>query len=223
VSDASVFTYVDLQDAVLDKRFPSSRRASVTQWLAVAYQDVWDAGNWSFKQVSREAWYTTADGTSSGLASATPTMPATLGRVTRIFDDLGDELDEYDEDSFEGRFSALDVQGTTGRPYAFTVIDRQIHLAPKPDAAYLFNVSYRRRMAHRNVGGVAVAGFMTQSDDSPLWSDHQWILVPRAQAIGLKMLNDPTWPPLQDEYDRLLTSMKRDYEQRAFPRQWPSY
>jgi hypothetical protein len=80
-------------------------------------------------------------------------------------------------------------------------------------------VSYRRRLAHKNAAGTVVGGYFTDGSDYPLWDDHHSILIPRAQSIGLKSLNDPTWPPLQDEYDRQIELMMLDYLP-DFPSTW---
>jgi hypothetical protein len=64
-----------------------------------------------------------------------------------------------------------------------------------------------------------VGGYFTAGTDYPLWDDHHSILIPRAQVLGLKSLNDPTWPPLQDEYDQQIELMKLDYLPN-FPSTW---
>ncbi|MBA2370737.1 MAG: hypothetical protein H0V71_03720, partial [Chloroflexi bacterium] len=49
--DANALTYLQLQDAVLGRRFPAaSQRANSKRWLATAYQDVWSADDWAFKR-----------------------------------------------------------------------------------------------------------------------------------------------------------------------------
>jgi hypothetical protein len=201
-------TYADLKTAVLGKRFPASAVASAAQWIHVAYQDVWDAADWSFKRVSRAAFYTSSDATSTGAATATPSMPAAFARAKRIYDDNGDPLVELAEEEFEDTYTG---DTSTGRPEAFTVVNRQVILAPTPNQAYLFSLSYWRRVAHKDSSGNVVTGFLSADGDYPLWDDHHRIVVPRAQMVGLMELNDPTWPPLGDEYGRLLESMKSDY------------
>lgn len=208
MADANALTYAQLVAAVLQNRFPASLTGTAQQWLAVAYQEVWDAANWTFKHVSRASFYTSADGTSSGTATETPLMPTAFADATRLLDDLGCPLGRYSQGEFEDAFTS---DTSTGRPWAYAVIDRQVHLGPTPDKAYLFKLSYRRRLAHKDASGNVVAGFLAADTDVPVWDDHHRVLVPRAQMIGLKEKNDPTWPPLDDEWQRGLLGMRRDY------------
>jgi len=186
----------------------------VPAWLAAAYTDVWNAAKWTFKRVSREAFYTTADGTSGGTPTATPVMPAAFASIRALVDDQGDALTQLAEFDFESRYTA---DTTTGRPCYFMVVDRQITLWPTPDAAYLFSLSYNRRIATRTASGDDQEGIYQVDGDLPLWDDHHYILVTRAKIIALKNLTDPTAQMLQDEYGRLLDAMMDEYIE-ALPR-----
>lgn len=199
--------YSDLTAAIYERRFPSS--APVSQWLAAAYADVWNAAQWNFKRVSRASFYTTADGLVGGTASATPLMPTALSRVTLLLDDQGNEVEQLDEEQFERRFT--EQTASTGKPQAFTVVNKQIILWPTPDAAYLFKLSYRRRLATKTAGGTVQAGFFSADTDLPLWDDHHYILVTRSKIIGLRDRSDPTASDLVEEYQRALEAMIEEY------------
>jgi hypothetical protein len=215
-------TYSDLLDAIRERRFPSSSPAA--QWLAAAYADVWNAHNWTFKEVSRAAFYTTADGTSTGAASPTPLMPAAFGRARALYDDQGCALVELDQGEFERRYTPyLTPSVVTGRPEAFMVVNRQITLAPTPDSKYAFTLSYRRRLATRTAGGAVQAGFFQNNTDLPLWDDHHYLLVLRAKLIGLRDRSDPTASDLQGEYGQLLEAMREDYTVATARRQLPAW
>ena len=213
-------TFADQKAAVAGDRIPTTQ--PISQWLAAAYTDIWNAGKWTFKKVSRENFYTTADGTSTGAASATPDMPAAFGEMIALLDDQGFELTWLTETEFESQYT--EANATTGRPSVFTVVNRQIQLWPTPDAAYLFKVSYKRRLATRNSSGVVQAGFYQADTDFPLWDDHHYILVLRAKLLGLKSLADPTADMLEGEFGRLLDAMTEDYTEKL-PRgyQMPSW
>jgi hypothetical protein len=198
----------------------TSETTDIPEWLAAAYVDVWNAANWTFKRVSRETFYTTDDGTSTGVPTATPKMPAAFAEATVLLDDQGYEVKQMPEIDFETKLTDT----TTGRPAYYTVVNRQILLWPTPDAAYAFKVSYKRRLATRNSSGTVHAGFYTADTDLPLWDDHHYILVVRAKILGLKLMTDPTADMLQDEYGRLMDAMMAEYVERL-PRgyQLPAY
>lgn len=211
--DANALTYLQLQDAVLGRRFPAaSQRDNAKRWLATAYADVWTAADWTFKRVSRaELTMTSGD--------STPAMPADFGQVLYIYDDSGAPLVELGQDEFEATYADVLLTAQTGLPEVFMVVDRQIHVAPLPSAT-TFRLSYKRRISHRESDDSVAAGYMDEDSDSPLWDDHHSLLIARATAIGLQELNDPTWSGPQEEYERQLARMERDYVYEYPARQW---
>lgn len=211
---ANALTYLALQNAVLGRRFPaSSERTNAKRWLATAYQDVWSAADWTFKRVSRAALAMTS-------GDSTPTMPADFGEAIDLYDDSGTPMMHLQQDEFEYRYGDILLNSQTGLPEAFTVVNRQIEVAPLPSTT-TFRLSYYKRLCHKEADGTTTtAGFMDEDDDYPYWDDHHAILIPRATAIGLQEINDPTWGQAQDEYERQLERMKADYTQRRPSRQW---
>lgn len=204
---ANALNLAALRTAVLGRRFPAaSQTTNATRWLATAYADVWAAGNWTFKRVSRESLAIVA-------GDETPDMPAAFGDATKLFDNQGSEIPRMHQDEFEACYAAELVQGIRGVPEAFTVVNRQIILAPIPQATTTFKLSYERRMAHKQADETTVvAGFMDADTDYPLWDDHHALLIPRAQAIGLQEVSDPTWQLAQADYERQLDRMVTDYD-----------
>lgn len=201
--------YGDQKTEVLRDRFPNTAPAAA--WLAAAYTEVWNAAPWSFKRVSRETFYTTADGTSTGTATASPLMPAAFSRGVAVYDDLGDKLEELLPHEFERRFAGDPVFGP---PDTFCVVNRQVQLFPTPDAAYAFTISYRRRLSTRTTAGVFQAGFYLDDSDIPAWDDHHYLLVVRARILGGRIYSDPTVDQLENEYARLLDAMVEDYTEQ---------
>ena len=201
-------TYGDIKTAVEGDTIPATQ--PVAQWVAAAYTSIWSAAPWTFKRVSGVPFYATADGTATGAASATPTMPADIADTLVLTDQNGDELSQLGQQDFERSFNS-DV--STGGPTHFTVVDRQIRLWPVPDSAYQFTLSYKRRLATRDSSGNIQAGFFKADTDFPLWDDHHYLIVVRAKLLGLKSLTDPTASALEDEYMDLLAAMREEYTQ----------
>lgn len=199
-------SFADQRIAVYERRFPAS--ANVTQWLAAAYTDVWNAARWTFKRAYRETWYTTDTGLVGGTATAAPDMPDTFAEVHKLFDNNGSQLVERQPDDFDYRIAGPTI---TGVPSEFTVVNRQIHLYPTPTSALAFTISYRRKLCTRTAAGLFQTGFYTQDTDIPAWDDHHYLLVLRAKIIGLRDRSDPTAGDLEEEYARLLEAMRADY------------
>ena len=212
--DANAINYLALQDAVLGRRFPAaSQRPNAKRWLATAYQDVWSAADWTFRRVSRASLAVSAGDT-------TPAMPPDFGTAIDLYDEFGNKLEYLAQERFERYFADSLVQSAQGQPLAFTVVNRQIELSLQPGTA-TFRLSYFRRLSHKESDGTTVTGgFMDEDSDYPLWDDHHSVLVPRATAIGLIEVNDPTWEQAQMEYERQLDRMREDYEQRRPAYQW---
>jgi hypothetical protein len=214
MADANALTYLNLQDAILGRRFPAaSQRANSKRWLATAYQDVWSAADWTFKRVSR-ATFAVVSGNNQ------PTMPATFGDAIELFDNQGARLLRLSEEDFERAYADSIVTVTTGVPVAYMVVNRQIHLAPIPSVTANFALSYTRRVSCRDTALAVKAGVMSVDTDYPLWDDHHSVLIPRAVAIGLIELNDSTSDAAQAEYERQLARMRDDYEHTLPQTQW---
>lgn len=209
-------TYKALQDAVLGRRFPAStQRENSKRWLDTAYADVWNALRgesryWTFEIVFRSTLPVTA-------GDSTPTLPSDYGDTIALFDESGSELERISPEDFERRFASTTANEA---PYAYTVVDRVLHLGPTPSGSVNYTHTYRRRLSHKANGVTVTAGFMDSDTDAPLWDDHHSVLIPRAMAVGLLELNDPTWEQMQAEFERQLSRMREDYEQVRPQRQW---
>lgn len=195
-----------MQTAVRERRFPTS--SPITDWIKAAYADIWNAKNWSFKYLTNQTFWTTSDSLSSGSASQTPKMPTDFSRVTSLYDDQGYELRWLEQADFERNWTNVT---STGRPCEFTVVNNRIILGPTPNAAYSFDLSYRRRLATRNSSDTVQAGFFQADTDKALWDDHDYVIVIRAKIIGLRDRSDPTAGDLEGEYVRLLEAMAEEW------------
>ena len=202
-------TYQALYQAIIGTRFPqASQLTNAKRWLDTAYQDVWNAADWTFRRVPMSSFAVT---------SAQPTMPTDYADTIDLYSPDGTQLVRLSEEDFE-RYYLGSIASASGPADAYAVINRQIYLSSPASGTYTH--SYRRRMAHKDTGGSVVAGPMSADSDKPLWDDHHGVLIPRAQAIGLLELNDPTWELPQNEYERQLSRMKQDYEQVRPATQW---
>lgn len=206
--DANALNRGALVAAILGRRFPAaSQTTNAQRWLNTAYQDVWDAFDWTFKRVSLSTLSIVS-------GDETPVMPSDYGDTYTLLDQNGEELTRMSQADFEWEFGPdLTATAPVGSPWAYTVVNRQIMLAPKPGITGDFKHSYRRRVSHLQSDQTTVAaGAMDADTDYPLWPDHHGILIPRAQSIGLKEINDPTWPGPQGEYELQLDRMLHDLE-----------
>lgn len=202
-------TYANIYQAVLGGRFPqASQLTNSKRWVDTAYQDVWGAADWTFKRVPLA---------NLTVSSATPTMPTDFADVINLYDPQGYVLTRLSQEEFEDYYTP-NASSVIWPADAYAVVNRQIYLNAATSGTY--KLSYKRRMAHKDNGGSVVAGPMSADTDKPLWDDHHAILIPRAQVIGLLELNDPSWEPLQQEYEKQLSRMKVDYEQVNPKKQW---
>src|SRR3990172_10423488 len=93
--DANALTYLNLQDAVLGRRFPiASQRPNAKRWLATAYADVWTAVDWTFRRVSLSTLNLSA-------GDSTPPIPADYGDTIELYDQQGYRLQRLAQDKFE--------------------------------------------------------------------------------------------------------------------------
>jgi hypothetical protein len=198
-----------LVTAILGRRFPAaSQTTNALRWLGTAYSDVWHASDWTFKRVSLSNLSVVA-------GTRTPTMPTDYGESLLLVDQYGDELERMPQEQFEATFASDFALNVRGAPWAFTVVSGQLILGPIPSTTATFLHSYQRRVSHLQSDQATVqAGFMDADADYPLWSDHHGVLIPRAVAIGLQELNDPTWQEPQQEYERQLSRMEEDHGQK---------
>ena len=209
MADANALNFLALQDAVLGRRFPAaSQRPNAKRWLATAYADVWGAADWRFKRVSLSPLDVTS-------GEQTVPVPVDYEETLSLFDQYGDELTRMAEEDFERTFAADFANSIVGAPWAYTVVDGNLILGPRPNVTTTFSHSYKRRLSHLASDQQTVqAGFMDADIDYPLWRDHHSVLIPRAVSIGLQELNDTTWQQPQQEYERQLARMQAQHGQK---------
>lgn len=198
-----ILNFTALQTAVQANRFDASQ--DMATWVRTAYEQLWQAAEWSFKKVSSTAITLPTTGL--------PTMPADFSRMGGggLYDDLGEELEPLEETEFRRRYLESRVAGATGRPTAYTVIDRQIVLGPYPDKAYSGFIAYTRRLCTRDSGGALQVGNFQVGTDLPFWNhttgEHHYVIALRAMITGRVFESDMSAQMLQEEFQQALTAM----------------
>lgn len=199
-------TYLEIVNEILNLRFNENRRSMAQRWVGIKEMEVWSAYDWPFKVV-RGATLTIASGNIS------PTMPTGFFKVLKngLQDDLGSKLTYLEPDLFDSYY--VGTSNTyQGRPQEYTIVNGVLYLGPTPDTGYTFTVSYQRTYVHLNGAGAVTAGPMSADTDTPIWdSQFHFLLVPAAMGLGLKLENDPTSGPIDQEYAALMARMADHY------------
>lgn len=203
-------TLAEIADEVRRARFTAAGTGEPESWVRHAYGRVWSAEEWTFKRVGPTAFPVSAGATD---------LPDDADRVLVLTDPEQEEPLTYVEPGDFDRYLSPGLPA--GGPSWFTIYNRQIVVAPVPDGGYTFDLSYQRRLSHFNVSAEPVAGHMVAGDDSPLWpDDHHDILITGGLVRGLQLKNDPTWPPLADEFRQQLQDMRDSYLDKPGPVQY---
>lgn len=189
--------------------------SSQNNWLDHAYTYIWNSGNWSFKKVDQAILTVT---------SATPTMPADFGSVDYIEDNFGAVLDELDPAEFDSYFAVVPAL-SSGQPWAYKVVNRQVTLGPTPPGGTLnFKWSYTRRVVHLDSAPSTQPGTLQADTDSPFWpADHHMVLVYAAAVIGHFSKSNPFAGNFVGLREDALRMMREDLEIEFAPGQsWGS-
>jgi hypothetical protein len=194
-------TFADMVNEVIAFRFNSTQDIYVKRWLNLREQEIWSAAEWPWKKMI--GVQLTIDQNDNYLD-----LPGTVRRVENVYDESGAPLAWFPPDEFARRNRGNTVPG---HPAEYTLSGNQIQVAPVADNNYGFTIDYERGIWHFNQAGVRIDGPMTEDTDYPAWDQaYYWILVPGAMATGLRMENDPTFQPLENEFVAILDVMRED-------------
>jgi hypothetical protein len=194
-------TFDDLADAVIRNRFQESNRTDVKLWLNASYTAIWQEADWYFKHVTAAPWTVTA-------GDDAPAMFSDFAEAEGVFNENGEPLIYLPQKQLEDNYLGDDGSGSSE---AYTVVGREIILAPTPATTRTYYLSYRRRISHVDVGGSAAAGVMSEDGDQPIWgAEFDYLLVADAQLTGELLHKDPQAAQTQVVRDRMLDSLKRD-------------
>lgn len=208
-----ILNYGVLKEQVQGRRFTNTQLTSgIPYWLFQAYQDVWDAGDWHFKKVRLAALALT----SGSYAGTVDDARGPVVDVLNVYDENGSQIPRLPWDDWRARYAQSISDATvTSKPTAWALDGTNVRVGPRADATYAWTCDYRRGVTTRTSLGVEQPGWFQGDADIPLWDGHGRLLVVRAQSIGLKDVNDPTFGPLDDEYDIALARFTEDHHDRG--------
>jgi len=193
--------FLDMISEIINFRFNQTQDLYVKRWLNMREQQVWAATEWPWKKLTNVTMQIDAGDSALDL-------PVAVRRVINVYDQDGQPLSWIPPDEFASRNRAVAPQGV---PSEYTLSSNQIILSPTSAGVYDFSIDYERGIFHYDGSNTKANGPMSVDTDYPAWDEAwHWILVPGAMATGLKMENDPTWEPLEQEFVTGLDAMKED-------------
>lgn len=201
----------EIEDQVIFGSFkPAQRTPYVRGWVNTRYARLWTSFEWAFKMVEAVAMATVP-------GSRYLTLPSDFGAMRGLYDETGvRELPCLEEAVFNRNYLSSRIAGQTGKPEAYTVVNRRVILGPVPNAVYTFYGSYKRLLGYDtgNPSGTFKVGQMGETDptkDKPWWPAEHWeVLVIGARALGLKLVNDTAWFALEQQFEDLVQGMVAD-------------
>lgn len=197
-------TFNELATEVITTRFNESMRARIKRWINVCEQKIWDAEDWPFKYVTDQALTVTANTQTINTSSITD-----FNRPITLLDQDGVKIVYLTNREWDDQY-ADDL--SFGEPVNYTMVNRTIYLGPTPNANATFTCRYERVYAHLNSSGVITPGLMNADNDTPIWdAAYHFALVVGALSLGLRLSNDPTWEPLELEYQEEIARMRNHY------------
>lgn len=204
-------TFKQLQDEVIGFRFNETQRESVKRWLNIRVSRIWTMADWPWSRVDMASLTINA-------GDNTPTLPSDLKTPIQMLDELGDEVCELEASEFDYMYRYSQINGNQSRPCHFKFTNGVLTLGMTPVSSTSFSLSYRRKIYHLDLrysvdgSPAVVVGPMSADSDTPPWdSDWHQLLVPGAMAYGLKLENDPTWEPLEQEFQNGVQDLMEFY------------
>lgn len=198
-------TFADIYGDAIEARFNTGQTTQIKRWINFREAQIHAAAEWPWKIVGPTSLTVTS-------GDSTPTMPSNIERPMAVYNEFGDRLAYATQADFDGLFLPGVASSTSGRPTVFKWNNGVMTLGDIPNANYTFTMTYERKLSHYAVGGALTVGPMSATTDYPLF-DAEWhqILVTGALATGLKIENDPTWEPLEQEFAHMLAQMVEHY------------
>jgi hypothetical protein len=218
--------FKELQDAVLEDRFDEEKREACKHWINAWEGRVWNATDWAIKGAPEVAVALSGGTGEFGL----PAGLAYFSQTLQMLDDQGNLLDFVTPDRFTELYDPYLHGGAgAGRTDVWTMSFDPVanlgsfQVAPAPAGSITYYLQGWNLPLHRATASTIAPGMMLNDLDRPWWVDgYEYFLVPGAMSLGLKLENDPTWPPLEAEAQAGLQALVDllDPEQRSETRQW---
>lgn len=191
----TAMTFLELQNAVIDKAFDESDRAAVKTWLNFRLAWIFDLEDWTFTQDSDLVTVTAG-------SQSVSSLPADFAIALGLDNELGDPLEPIDEyRNFARRYIGSN-NSAAGRPEAFHADGTSILVGPTPSitsAAYL--LSYEKEPTL----------LVADADEPGIPEGYHLALVHGAKAEGFKLSNVPLAEQFDDDFQAAITAMRRKY------------
>lgn len=196
-------TFGQILDDVLDNplRFEADLRPRAGRAVNLRYAHVWALEDWTFRFATCTLDVPVGGG---------PLAPEVgdFGTPVYLWDANGAQLVYMNEDEFTANYA-----GQTGTAAGWTVIAGQILLGPAPSTGS-FTCYYRRRLSQ----------LVDESEYPMLPPEFHLMLVHGGRAELLSVSDDPMTSLMEDQFQRDLEAMKREYLIDAIgqPAMWPT-
>lgn len=196
-------TYSDICSEVQSLRFGSAESASIKHWVNDRYAALWNADEWIFK-------YAKANVTATTGSTLISNLPSDFGIVLGLWRADGMPLVWMPPKQFEDLY-----QGATdsAAPAFYTVINQVIYVGPtsnETSTSYL--LLYEKRLT-----------LLSADADVPaIPSEHHYLLVVGALALGLALHNDFTYQFMDGKWQQGIEEMRREWlaDNRGDVSQW---
>lgn len=201
--------FIAIQNAVLDKAFDETERASTKLWINFRLAWMFDIADWTFAR-GTDAITVTAN------SQAVTSMPTDFAVALGIWNAEGAPLDPIpDYDDFASNYIGTG-NATTGKPEAFTVLGTTILVGPtssETSSGYL--LAYQK----------APTELVLDADVPNIPTGYHMALVHGAKAEGFKLSNVPLAGAFEEDFQAAINAMSHKYLQnnRTGHPQAPAY
>lgn len=202
-------TFLELQSELLTAagaRFKDGQRASAKRWINHRYAILWGLDNWTFKNALADLTVNAGD--------PEVTEPADIGKPKGLWNQYGEKLQYLTHVQYVGEHTASSYGGGQGRPWGYTVINKQVKLEPTPSESGTYKLLYQK----------AVTPLVADGDIPAFPVEYHYMLVPGATSVGAVNVNDFTYQFAEQEWQNDLQSLRAAYlaDVRGEPVQWGS-
>lgn len=187
-------TFKEIQDAVKSDRFREAQRGDIKKWINFRYWWLWHLEEWTFRYATDDVTVTAGSDTVTGVAA-----DFLVAHSLQRYD--GTPLQYMGPAAFQRAY--YDTTNTqSGTPEAYTVIDGTILVGPKSnETSTAYRLLYEREYTD----------LVNDNDVPALPNGAHFGLVHGGAAEGLKLQNDPTWQAFEQDFNSVITILRRGY------------
>ena len=195
--------FSDLVTEVRTLRFDTSYDTSIKRWINDRYAALWNTDEWTFKYAKTTVTVT------SGSASVTG-LPADFGVAVGLWRADGYPLRYMAPKAYENTYAGAT---DTAAPTFYTIINASILVGPvSNETSSSYTLLYEKRLTP----------LVADGDVPAIPSQHHYLLVVGALALGLAVVNDFTFQFQEQRWQEGVQEMRRDWlaDQRGDSLQW---